>query len=100
MSEGQVSPTIYRDSPDALSVLLARLALKAEVYVDGDFCGTWAVDTAGSRRIPFHLIVEGNAWLHFPESTPRALKRRDLVVFPKDPHHVIASSPESPQLIP
>ncbi|GHD36150.1 hypothetical protein GCM10007053_24220 [Halioglobus pacificus] len=73
MSEDQVSPTIYRDSPDALSVLLARLALKAEVYVDGDFCGTWAVDTAGSRRIPFHLIVEGNAWLYFPESTPRAL---------------------------
>ena len=77
-------------------MLLARLALKAEVYVDGDFCGTWAVDTAGSRRIPFHLIVEGNAWLHFPESTPRALKRRDLVVFPQDAHHVSASSPEPP----
>lgn len=89
-------PNIYLDNPDPLSILLARLELKAEVYVNGDFCGTWAVDTAGSRRIPFHLIAEGEAWLHFEGSQPRALASRDLVVFPHDHHHIISNSREKP----
>ncbi|MEM1114252.1 MAG: AraC family transcriptional regulator [Pseudomonadota bacterium] len=86
------SPNIYLDDPDPLSLLLDRLALTAEVYVNGDFCGTWAVDTAGSRRIPFHLIGSGEAWLHFDSAEPHKLTERDLVLFPRDAHHVISSS--------
>lgn len=90
------SPNIYLDDPDPLSMLLKRMALNAEVYVNGDFCGTWAVDTAGSRRIPFHLIGEGEAWLHFDKQAPQSLKSKDLVLFPRDAHHIIAHSSERP----
>lgn len=90
------SPNIYLDDPDPLSVLLNRMALNAEVYVNGDFCGTWAVDTAGSRRIPFHLIGEGEAWLHFEKEAPQSLQAKDLVLFPRDARHIISHSSERP----
>lgn len=90
------SPNIYLNDPDPLSVLLKRMALSAEVYVNGDFCGTWAVDTSGSRRIPFHLIGEGEAWLHINNQSIK-LEKGDLVIFPKDNHHIIANSAVKPE---
>lgn len=91
------TPNIYLDDPDPLSVLLTRMNLKAEIYVNGDFCGTWAVDTGGSKRIPFHLIGSGNAWLHLIDKEPKILDAHDLVIFPHDAHHVISSSPTKPK---
>lgn len=92
------SPNIYLNEPDPLSVLLTRLDLSAEVYVNGDFCGTWAVDTGGSKRIPFHFIGSGTAWLHFEDKEPQPLNAHDLVIFPHDAHHVISNSNVKPQL--
>ena len=89
---------IYLDSgADALSLVLAGLQLSAEVYVSGDFCGHWAVDTSGSRRVPFHLIGKGNAWLHLDGEPERRLGAGDLVIFPNDRQHIIASSDEVPE---
>ncbi|AQA19611.1 hypothetical protein BST95_16590 [Halioglobus japonicus] len=81
---------MYLDDPDPLSVLLTRLELSAKVYVNGMFCGTRAVDTGGSRRIPFHLIGSGEAWLHFESEVPQKLQVQDLVVFPRDAHQIIS----------
>lgn len=89
-------PNIYLDDPDPLSVLLNHLALSAEVYVSGEFCGTWAIDTGGSRRIPFHLIGDGEAWLHFDGRAAQLLESRDLIIFPKDSHHVISNTSVKP----
>ena len=88
---------IYLNDPDPLSVLLTQLNLTAEVYVNGDFCGTWAVDTAGSKRIPFHLIGQGQAWLHFENKPSQSLQEQDLVIFPHDSHHIISNSKHAPQ---
>jgi AraC-like DNA-binding protein len=92
------NPNIYLSDPDPLSVLLTRLDLKAEVYVNGDFCGAWAVDTGGSKRIPFHLIGSGSAWLHFDGQESQQLTSNDLVIFPNDAHHVISHSKTKPAL--
>ncbi|MFY8351154.1 cupin domain-containing protein [Pseudoalteromonas sp. SSM20] len=89
------NPNIYLNDPDPLSVLLKRLSLNAEVYVNGDFCGTWAVDTSGSRRIPFHLIGRGEAWLHMGDEKHK-LETRDLVIFPKDHQHIISNNDNKP----
>ncbi len=89
-------PNLCLNESDSLSLVLSRLELCAEVYVDGNFCGAWAVDTSGSRRIPFHLIGSGKAWLHMEGQQSRLLSAGDLVVFPHDHHHVIASSEEQP----
>lgn len=92
------NPNIYLDDPDPLSLLLKRMDLSAEVYVNGDFCGTWAVNTAGSKRIPFHLIGAGNAWLHIDDSSPQQLAEKDLVLFPRDSQHIVSHSAERPTL--
>lgn len=87
----------YLGSPDALSTLLSKLQLSAEVYVNGDFCGLWAVDTSGSRRIPFHLVGRGKAWLHVKGQPEQLLSAGDLVLFPQDGAHVVSSSSETPE---
>ncbi len=82
---------------DALTAILHRLRLRAGVFIHADFCGTWAVDTSGHRKVPFHLIGHGNGWLHTGDTAePRLLTTGDLVVFPHNARHVIASSVEPP----
>jgi AraC family transcriptional activator of mtrCDE len=87
---------IHLESPDPLSILLSRLELKAQVFANGDYCGAWAVDTSGSKKIPFHIIGSGNAWLHFKDDEPRKLCSGDLVIFPNDDSHIMANSPTPP----
>jgi AraC-like DNA-binding protein len=82
-------------SSDALTAILQRL--RAGVFVHADFCGTWAVDTSGHRKVPFHLIGRGSGWLHTNDTEePRLLSAGDLVVFPHDARHVISSSVSLP----
>jgi len=51
------SPDFYLRNPDPLSTLLSRLELKAQVFANGDYRGAWAVDTSGSKKIPFHTQI-------------------------------------------
>ena len=63
--------------PDALSDILRRLRLRAEVYAHPEFCGAWAVDKSGHRKAVFYLIERGTGWLHTEaESQPRPLMAR------------------------
>ncbi len=89
-------PSVFLDNPDALSSVMRQLGLSANIYVSGEFCGTWAVDTSGSRRMPFHLVSSGNAWLHFQEREPVRLAEGNLVLFPHDDKHILANSEKRP----
>jgi AraC-like DNA-binding protein len=82
------------DQPDALSTVVSKLDLTAEVYMDGHFCGNWAVNTSGHRKMPFHLIANGEAWLHFKDRAPKRMATGDMVVFPKDDQHIVCNGPE------
>jgi AraC-like DNA-binding protein len=84
-------------SGDGLSAILHRLGLRAEIFLHAELCGTWAMDTSGHRKVPFHLVEQGAAWLHTagPDS-PRRLGAGDFVVFPHDAAHCLASGPEAP----
>lgn len=90
------SPSIYLEGADSLSAVMTHLQLAAEIYVSGEFCGTWAVDTSGSRRMPFHLLSRGEAWLHVEGCSARSLAAGDLVFFPRDEKHIMASSQAMP----
>lgn len=86
-----------RPERDALSEILSRLRLTAEIYARPDYCGSWAVDTSGHRKAAFHLIERGNGWLHTDEGdSPRPLVAGDFVLFPHDAPHRISDSPEVP----
>ncbi len=81
---------------DGLSDILHWLRLKAEVYLHTDFQGCWAVDTSGSRHVPFHFVNNGNSWLHLPDAPPRELREGDLVIFPRDCRHMLSSEQNCP----
>lgn len=82
---------------DGLSLILQRLRLQAEVYVHADFCGSWVVDTSGSRKVPFHLVESGNSWLHLPGESPRLLTAGELVIFPHDQEHQLSNQAQLPE---
>ncbi|WP_444943948.1 cupin domain-containing protein [Microbulbifer sp. ZKSA006] len=86
------SPDVYLEEPDALSTLFTGLALSAEIFVDGEFCGTWVLDASGSRKMTFHLIDQGEAWLHRENQPPKRLEPGDLIIFPHDDSHVLSNS--------
>ena len=83
---------------DALSDILRRTRLTAEIYARPDYCGTWAVDTSGQRKVAFHLIQQGSAWLHLEgDATAEPLVTGDLVLFPGDAPHIVSSSSRRPE---
>ena len=82
---------------DVLTSILMKLRLRAGIFARPDFCGRWAVDTSGRKPITFHAVGSGTCWLHTHRGEPpRMLRAGDLVVFPFDDRHEIASSPEPP----
>jgi AraC-like DNA-binding protein len=89
-----MSETVVHEDP--LSALLRRLRFGAEVFLRAHYCGRWAVDTSGERHVPFHLVTEGRGWLHLPGAAPELLAAGELVLFPRDGAHVLASTPEAP----
>ena len=86
-----------RPDTDALTDILRKMRLTAEIYARPDYCGTWAVDTSGHRKMAFHLIERGNAWLHMDDSDPVPMISGELVLFPKDAPHTLAHSAEPPE---
>lgn len=82
---------------DVLSDVLRVFRLSARVYLHASFCGAWAVDVAGHKKAPFHVIAAGSCWLHFPDrQEPVSLGAGDLVVFPHDTPHALSDSIEPP----
>ncbi|MEM7217134.1 MAG: AraC family transcriptional regulator [Pseudomonadota bacterium] len=91
-----MTATSSTSDSDPISAVLLRLRLRAKIFKHARYCGTWSVDTSGTRSIPFHLIQHGRCWLHVADTTPRELAPGDLVVLPHDGRHVIASTPTLP----
>ena len=82
---------------DGLSAILAKLGMTAEIFMQADLCGLWAMDTSGHRKVPFHLVEQGTGWLHTSDSEPpRLLGSGDFVVFPHDAQHCITSDENTP----
>ena len=81
---------------DGLSALLRQLRFRATVIFRSEYCGSWAIDTSGTRQVPFHMVCQGEGWLHTGEETPRRMIAGQLVLFPRDEEHVLANSPDAP----
>ena len=86
---------------DPLSLLLRQIDFAATVFFREGYCGGWAVDTSGSTQVPFHLVCQGEGWLHSEERPPRKLIAGQIVFFPHDAPHVLAANemPPDPAMI-
>jgi AraC-like DNA-binding protein len=65
--------------------LLDSLELNTSLFHVGRYCGDWHASTHGLARASFHLIVQGECWLHIDgESTPIPLNNGDAVFLLRD----------------
>lgn len=84
------NPNKYQD---VLAHVLRLLRFRANVFFHSSYCGEWTFSTAGSGRSTFHVVAEGEYWLHMPSlSKSIKLQTGDLLVFPHDAMHVICDN--------
>ena len=80
---------------DILADVLHTLRLRAGIFKQGSYCGTWALDSTGVSRSLFHLIGRGQAWLHHAgEREPMVVRGGDLVMFPHAHWHQLSGTPQ------
>lgn len=59
--------------------LLGSLELQTSLFHLGQYCGSWQASTTGLARAGFHVILNGDCWLHLPDARAcrwRALRSR------------------------
>ncbi|MGU3305929.1 AraC family transcriptional regulator [Pseudomonas sp. M5A4_2d] len=65
--------------------LLDSLELNTSLFHVGRYCGDWHASTHGLASASFHLIVQGQCWLHIDaQSTPQHLNNGDAVFLLRD----------------
>lgn len=90
---------IDSSTPDVLSGLLVTLRLSATVFRHDDYCGPWALNTSGSKRVTLHIVGRGSGWLHLRHRAPMPVRAGDIIVFPHDAWHVLTAEPKLPKKV-
>jgi len=74
--------------------IFSILNLQAEVFHNGQYCGSWAIDSSGSDYINFHVITKGECYLTKPNdsSEPMKLSVGDMLLLPRDSKHCLSDS--------
>ncbi|SHI27453.1 AraC family transcriptional regulator [Pollutimonas bauzanensis] len=75
--------------------LLGSLRLETTVFHAGRYCGAWQASTAGRLLGSFHLVLDGQCWLHRPGHASIPLMPRDSVLFLRDVPHRLNAEPGS-----
>lgn len=88
-----MSESLHRqinESTDPLTDALIHFPLHAHVYASPRVCGAWRINPTGHHQAGFHLVSEGQCWLHQDGFEPRALHAGDLVFVAHDCWHVLS----------
>lgn len=71
--------------------LLNSLELETTLFHLGQYCGSWKASTTGLARAGFHLVLNGDCWLHLPnEKLAQPLRTGDAVFFLRDVVHFLS----------
>ena len=83
-------------SASALNQLLSTLKVQANIFHNGQYCGTWAVDTSGANLMTFHVVTRGKCSIDI-EGKNIQLSVGDAVFMPTDAPHVIQPANTNPK---
>lgn len=80
--------------------LLGSLEIDTTLFHLGQYCGSWKASTTGLARAGFHLILNGDCWLHLPQGEGRGGERHklqggDAVFFLRDIEHFLSPHADS-----
>jgi len=70
--------------------LLGSIELDTAVFHVGQYCGPWRASTAGRALGSFHLVLQGECFLHVKGVAPIALQPRDSVFLLRDIDHFLS----------
>lgn len=77
---------------DVLNQLFSTFKVNANVFHNGQYCGSWAVDTSGTQYMSFHIVSFGRCFVTIGDGSQSwTLEQGDIVLFPKDVIHCITS---------
>lgn len=78
---------------DVLSNILSTFRVQAKVFHNGQYCGSWQIDTSGSHKAGFHIVTHGNCELLLQDGTyhESSLTKGDLILLPRDIEHRVSS---------
>ncbi|MCL2894557.1 AraC family transcriptional regulator [Brenneria tiliae] len=75
--------------------LLENLRVESSVFHIGKYCGSWQGSTAGQGKSSYHIVMEGDCWLHAEQDPePIALERGDMVFIFQDCPFVLSNHRE------
>lgn len=76
--------------------LLEGLELDASLFHVGRYCGGWHASTQGMGRASFHLVVQGDCWLHLDgQAQPVCLRKGDAVFLLRDLGYRLSSDQDA-----
>ncbi|PJK32762.1 AraC family transcriptional regulator [Pseudomonas sp. S10E 269] len=74
--------------------LLDSFELDTSLFHVGRYCGDWHASTHGLASASFHLVVQGQCWLHIEgDSTPHQLENGDAVFLLRDLAYRLSGEP-------
>ena len=78
---------------DVLSNILSTFRIQAKVFHNGQYCGSWQIDTSGTHNAGFHVVTHGECELLLQDGTyhESSLSTGDLVLLPRELEHRISS---------
>ena len=76
---------------NGINQLLDSLKIEANVYHNGKFCGNWAVNTSGRRRMSFHIVTQGQCFFEL-DGENIELFEGDAVFLPSDAQHRLTNT--------
>ena len=95
---------------DALSDVLRAAQLTGGVFLHAEFTAPWCVVIRATPQmcapflgktahlIPYHYVAEGNPYVAVEGAEPERLRTGDVVLFPRNHHHVVGSDLALPPL--
>lgn len=74
-----------------IHTLLGHLEIETTLFHLGQYCGSWKASTTGLARAGFHLVLNGDCWLHLPaDAQHHRLQTGDAVFFLRDVAHFLS----------
>src|SRR5215469_8647180 len=81
---------------DSVSDMLTALTVQSSVYCLSELRAPWGFEVGGANVAKFHLVLEGECWLHAESVSPLRLSAGDLVILSRGERHMMRDEMGSP----
>jgi AraC-like DNA-binding protein len=81
---------------DTVTELLTALTVQSSVYCLSELRAPWGFEVSGANVAKFHLVLEGECWLHASTLSPVRLGAGELVILSRGERHIMRDEKDSP----